>query len=551
MEVAGWRLSRRDVFVRGANLGLALTGLSFVGCGPQPVPVPGAGPAKTDPAAPKKGGILTLTLFQDPPHFDIQQESTILIQAPIGAVYSQLIAADPMSDSKIVGDLAESWEVAPDGRTYTFKIRQGVKFHDNTPLTSDDIRWNLERLTNPPQNFLSPRKALMSNVAAIEAPDATTLRISLKKTQASFLQVLANGFNVIYPRAVVEAKGDMKKTAVGSGPFRLKAYTPGVSLELERNPDYYLAGQPYLDGIQWFLIKDTQGVTSSIKTGRIHLGLATMHNVGPKEGAALKQEVSGLTYSYWGHTILTALNFNLNKAPWNDKRVRAAFHLAIERKALIQAVEGGEGGKIGTFLPPGPFGLTEDEAGKLPGLRASKDEDLAEARRLLAEADFPNGLKLTIPLRNVDYQIDPMTLIKDQLSKVGIDATLQPMESGAHKQLLFSGNFDVVFHMDALTMVDPDIGFRELFGTKSGKNYGGYSNPAVDALLEQQAVEPSVEQRKKLVREMDQIALADMPRVPIYWKAFSTIVSPQVRNWSPDLNGVFVSPLKWAQVSLG
>ncbi|MBI2910236.1 MAG: hypothetical protein HYX92_21550 [Chloroflexi bacterium] len=252
---------------------LTLLGLLVASCAPAaapaatkapltPAPAPtvqtGAAPTPAPKAAgPRTGGVLTVAKRLPIPHLDMHQEITVNMQAPLAPVYSWLIQNDPIGDeNKIIGDLAKSWDITTDGLTYTFKLQDGVKFHDGRPLTSTDVKASLDRIIFPPRGVVSPRQGLYTAVDKIETPDALTVKISLKRVQGSFLQLLALQHNFIFPAHILKEKGDMKRDVVGTGPFKFVSEMRGVSFKTQRNPEYFVKGLPYLDGVTYYEIPD-------------------------------------------------------------------------------------------------------------------------------------------------------------------------------------------------------------------------------------------------------------------------------------------------------
>lgn len=207
---------------------------------------------------PRYGGIMRVAIEGDPPSLDMHQEGTFLVMIPMGNVYNTLIKHHPHHHDDIVGDLAESWSRSEDGMTYTFKLRQGVKFHDGTDFTSADAKASWDRIVFPPQNVTSNRKSLYQMVKHIEAPDPYTLVFRLHYPAASFIPTVALPYNFIYSKARLDEDPNWyKKNAMGTGPFKLKDLRRGAYLEVERNPNYWKKGLPYLDGIKYFMIKLT------------------------------------------------------------------------------------------------------------------------------------------------------------------------------------------------------------------------------------------------------------------------------------------------------
>jgi peptide/nickel transport system substrate-binding protein len=248
ISMAEGGLSRRRLMGIAAGTGLAAWAAPYRLAGAQT-------PAGETP---KYGGVLTQDTFADPPHFDLHQSETITALLPLAPCYSRLIQPDPFDVDKLIPDLAERWDISKDGKVYTFHLRRGVKFHHGKPLAAEDVKASWDRIISPPKGVFSVRKLIFEAIGGIEAPDAQTVRFVLKRPNWSLLTNMAHGWNVIFPKDILDAKGDMKRDVVGTGPFKFKQYVRGVSLEVERNPDYHVKGRPYLDGVKTFFIPDTE-----------------------------------------------------------------------------------------------------------------------------------------------------------------------------------------------------------------------------------------------------------------------------------------------------
>jgi len=308
----------------------------------------------------------------DPPHFDIHQASTSSVLWPLAPCYNLLVQFDPQDPDRVIPDLAERWDVSPDGKTYTFYLRRGVKFHHGKPLTARDVRASFERIISPPQGVVSPRKGVLSVVDGIEVVDDYTVRFILKRPAPSLLANLAQGWNVVYPEDILQAKGDMKKDVVGTGPFKFRAYTPGVSIELVRNPEYHVPGRPYLDGIKFFIIPDPNTALAAFISGQL-----LMYRPGvPAEAEEAKrtlgdrvdvQKVSGL--------IFDSLNLNARRKPWRDPGAGSACPGAPAGDAPVDALARG-GGPVGGPRPPGArWAFPADELRKRPGYGPDKQAE--------------------------------------------------------------------------------------------------------------------------------------------------------------------------------
>src|SRR5262245_49174132 len=213
------------------------------------VALPGPAPAAETP---RKGGVLLAVIGADPPSLDPHQESTFANIQLVAPLYSLLLQIDPYNYPKIIGDVATDWKISPDGLTYTFKLRQGIRFHDGSPLTSTDVKPTYDKIVSPPEGVASVRKEAYTAVDRIDAPDPTTVVFKLKFPSASLLGNLASPWNVIYPTKYLDKDPNYFKTnVVGSGPFKFKSYTRGSTFEGERNPDYFVKDRPYLDGYKF------------------------------------------------------------------------------------------------------------------------------------------------------------------------------------------------------------------------------------------------------------------------------------------------------------
>ncbi|MBI2907643.1 MAG: hypothetical protein HYX92_08320 [Chloroflexi bacterium] len=222
--------------------------------------------AKSRGAEPNYGGTLLSAINNTIPHFDMHQETTFSMQFPLSSSYDMLVRNDAMEEDKIVGNLARSWDISPNGLIYTFRLQEGVKFHDGTSLVAEDVKFNLDRVIFPPKGMISPRKPLYEAVEKVETFDPVTLRIFLKRPQASFLQLLSIEKNFVFLPRIIREKGDMKKDVLGTGPFKFVSYTEGVSFKVQKNPDYFVKGRPYLDGITIYVMIDETARVAALRT---------------------------------------------------------------------------------------------------------------------------------------------------------------------------------------------------------------------------------------------------------------------------------------------
>ena len=296
-----------------------------------------AAPAALAQDKPRKGGILRVALAGDPPSLDMHQEGTFLVTIPFSPVYNTLIQFDPHGYPKIIGDLAKSWTVSDEKMTWTFTLHQGVTFHDDSPLTSADVKASFDRIVFPPEEIVSTRKSLFQAIKSIEAPDPATVVFRLHYPSPSFLSMIAHPANFIFAKKYLDQDPHYyKQHAVGSGPFKLKEYVRGATIELERNPTYWKKGLPYLDRIKYFLIRDDGARAKAMRSDRVDV---EFRGFPPAEVEAIQHQMgTRVTVAYPGQPVHWGVAFNVDKKPFDDERVRKAMSLALDRYDMAKTL---------------------------------------------------------------------------------------------------------------------------------------------------------------------------------------------------------------------
>jgi peptide/nickel transport system substrate-binding protein len=432
---------------------------------------------------PKRGGILTYMIPADaPPSFDGHRETTFATAQAAAPFYSVLIRVnpnDPSSTTDFVCDLCTEMPAPADGgKTYTFKIRQGVKFHDGSPLTAYDVAASWQLIVNPPDGVLSARESHYMMVDKVEAPDAATVVFRLKFATTAFLPALADPFSWIYKKEIIEKEPRWyEKNVMGSGPFKFAGYETGQSIKGVRNPDYYHPGQPYLDGFVALFAPKQAVRVDAIRADR---AAGEFRGLPPSAREELQHELGDkISFQSSDWNCGNVVTPNHKKKPFDDVRVRRALALAVDQwhgaPALAKIANVRTVG--GIVFPGSPLAATKEELQTLPGYWPDIEKARAEAKRLLKEAGA-EGLSFELLNRNVDqpYKFVGTWLI-DEWSKIGLRVTQRVVPTGPWFEAMRGGNFDVVLEANCNSVVNPLLDVQKyLPHAVFAANYGQYDD---------------------------------------------------------------------------
>lgn len=497
--------------------------------------VSGAVPSALAQGTPQKGGVLRVAIAGDPPSLDMHQEQTFMVTIPMSPVYNTLVMFDPHHYPKIIGDLAKTWDESPDGLSYTFTLHTGVTFHDGSALTSADVKASWDKIIFPPEGVISTRKTFYQMVKNIEAPDEAKVVFRLHYPAASFLTMLAHPANFIYAKKYLDQDVHYyKKNAMGTGPFKLKAYVRGASMEIERNPHYWKPEFPYLDGAKYFIITDDSARAKSVRSDRTDV---EFRGLNPAEAEAAKQQLGDRVVvahpgqpGHWGVAV------NVDKKPFDDERVRKALTLALDRYDMARTLAPLTSlDTVGGLVIPGtPWALASEELQALPGFAKDHAANVKEARRLLAEAGYPNGFRTVLTNRSVKLPyIDLGVYLVSAWKKIGVEAEHKLEESATWSQSRRNRDFDLLVDpYGTATIGDPDELLTK-FLSKSSDNWGRFSEPVVDALFDQQKAERDVQKRAALVKELQKAVLTKAWWIPGLWWTRLEVRTARIQNYHP------------------
>ena len=516
------RLDRRDLLRSAGAAGSGLAALSIRGAGAQdatpggspeaspvasPMASPVAGTATTltgtletaDPAV-KAGGTLKVGMQADPAALDPHKQSLTALWHVVEHIYSRMTRVQP--DLSIIPELAESIEISADGLDYTFKLRPGVLFHNGRELVADDVVYSYNRLVDPAT--ASQNASDLAAMESVTAVDATTVAMRLKYPDAALLANLAGQSTIIIPREVVEENGDLSQVAVGTGPFRFVSYTPNTSVILEKNPDYWETGLPYVDGLELLIAAEDTARTTAVTTGTVDMiEYAPLRDID----TILSQDES-IVLAGDANTNIRMLGFNMRRAPFDNLKVRQAIGMAIDREAVLGPAVFGKGTATAGFFPAEFWAALPVE---IPAV------DIEGAKALLAEAGFPDGFDTTITSwSEYSFLNAAAVVIQEQLKQIGINAELNLVDTGTMiQQVYIDYDFDMAVTGDS-AYVDPSAILLNNFKSGESGNFAGYGNPEVDALIDQGTVLTDQAARADVYRRAQELILADQPWVNLF-----------------------------------
>ena len=482
---------------------------------------------------PKKGGTLQFAVVAEPNTTDCHGTGTFAMVHPVAPQYSTLLKfVGDHANQKIVGDLAESWEVAKDGLTYTFKLRKGVKFHDGSDFTAADIKATYERIIKPPQGVVSYRQAVHGDIGAIETPDAHTVVFRMKKVNASMELHFASPFNCVYSAAeLAKDPAYPEKKVMGTGAFQFVEYVKGSHWVGKRFEGYWQKDRPYLDGFKAFFVKSA-GVVTGMRGGQFD---AEFRGRTPAERDQLingmKDQVTVVTGPWITNILLT---FNTENKPFDDVRVRRALTLAIDRWGGSESL-----GKVtlikdvsGVFRPGASWNLPRAELEKIPGFWRDIEKSREEAKRLLKEAGVTN-LKVKLLNRTIDQPFTPAGIYAiDQWRRIGVETEHVQVETKLWFDGMAKGSFDAAVQNISDFADDPNAQFNTLLSKNvSSIAYSRHTDSRIDQLYDKQSATIDPVERMKIVNELERYTLEQAYNVPLLWYQRIVVNHKKVKGW--------------------
>jgi peptide/nickel transport system substrate-binding protein len=487
---------------------------------------------------PKSGGTLRYGVLSAPAHFDIHQGGTVSNLAAQAPMYDNLIRRDPRDGQTIIPDLAHRWEISPDGRTYTFFLRQGVKFHDGADFTAEDVQATYARIIWPPKGISIPRTPLFAAVSEITILDPHTIEFKLREPRPSsfMLGAFASGWNVIVRQKTLEENADNLRNVFnypGTGPFRHVSRKDQEVWILERNPHYWNPGLPYLDRLEiYHLPPFSPEVASALLAGKIDYGRA----LDPVTARKV-QGTPGMASASYNQSVIHAVWLNNEKTPFGDPRVRRALHLVFDRPTLVDVVNDVDTVLVGGFIYPfSAWATPAEELSKRLGYQRDPKAAVQEARRLMAEAGYGKGLKgVDFMVREIAvhklWSVAIQAMLKEALN---IETTLRTVQFSVWFDEAQAGNFDLTISAIASTLIDPSDYFHAWYGKDGPQNYSRWSHPEFQNLVQQIDRERDEAQRAVLIHRAEAIMEQDPPLLPVAWEKLNDGWYTYVKGQNPS-----------------
>ncbi len=461
---------------------------------------------------PKRGGVLIVGRTTDTTSLEPHKDASAGRAWTTQLMYSYVVQTD--KNLHIQPDLAEKWDISPDGKTYTFSVRKGVTFHNGRELVATDIKYSLERILDPATAAYG--RGFILSIDSIETPDPYTVKLNLKTADASLLASLASGFAGIVAKEEVEkAGGALTKSDGGSGPFMLDELQQGQAVKLKRHPNYYLKDRPYLDGITFQLIPEESSIISQLRSGNVHFAV-----LNDNKNYDLVKDVANLTALRSPRQGFDYVNITNQHEPFGKLEVRQAMSWALDRREVLQAAHGGYG-RLTAPIPPALVDYALDGE-SLPQYKP----DLNKAKDLLAKAGLPNGFKTELQSpAGFPQLINTAQVVAGDLKKIGIDVELKQIEYGTWIKGFQNHEFIMTTNLTSGN-ADPDAVLYPRLSSK-GANNNSWNDAEVDDLLVQGKTALDPQKRVEIYKKAQQVLIDKAPQL---WTVSSDLIEVMKKN---------------------
>ncbi len=495
--------------------------------------------------AQKAGGILRMTSPDSPASMSIHEESTIYAQAPMMGVFNNLIMFDQqvpqVSLASIVPDLATAWAWSADGTVLTFELRHSVQFHDGMPFTSKDVQCTFDLLLERgAETFrVNPRRTNFRNLDKVTTDGDFRVAFHLKRPQPAFPMSLATGFAPIYPCHVPPAQ--MRRQPIGTGPFVFKEFKPNEYIKLARNPNYWKPNRPYLDGIEYTIIRNAATSKLSFVSGKVDMTFPYEVTIASEKDIR-SQVPDAICETTPDGGVNRHILINRAVPPFDNPLLRRALALSLDRQAFIDIIGEGEG-DIGGVLQPRPggkWGLAPEILRTLPGFEPDVAKNRTEARKIMESLGYgPNNrMKLKLTARDLPSFRVPAVILTDQFKEIYIDAEVDAVDTALFFPRMFRREYAVSL-FGQTSGPDPDPVLDLFFGCGGSFNLDGYCDAETDKLIEAQSREGDPEKRQAILTAIERRLAEDGGRPMIYYSKAATCWRPYVKGVTMMVNSLY------------
>src|SRR4051812_3063242 len=497
-------------------------------------------------AGEKQGGIFRIYHRDSPGSASIHEEATYSTNVPFMPVFNNLVIykQDVAQNSleSIVPDLAESWAWSSDNKKLSFKLRQGVKWHDGKPFTSADVKCTFDMLMGKsPQKFRkNPRKSWYDEVVDVTTSGDFDVAFDLKRPQPAMLALLASGYTPVYPCHVSPA--DMRTKPVGTGPFKFVEFKANESIKIARNPDYWKKGLPHLDGIEFTIITNRSTAILGFISGQFDMTFPTEVSIPLLKD--VKKQAPNAVCVVEPVNVSTNIIVNSSSPPFDNLDIRRAMALALDRKAFVSILFEGQADIGGTMLPApgGLWAMPNEMLETIPGYGPDINANREEAKKLMQKAGYgpDKHLAVKVATRNIPVYRDPAIILIDQLKSIYIDGELDVVETANWFSKVARKDYALGLNLTGNAVDDPDQSFYENYSCGSERNYTNYCNKEIEKLFDQQSTEIDVAKRKKLVWVIDKKLQEDVARPIIFHGRMGSCWQPYVKGITIMANSSYI-----------
>jgi peptide/nickel transport system substrate-binding protein len=507
--------------------------------------VAGAAAGASPVLAQKSGGTLTIQHWDSPASMSIHEEATYSTVVPIMGVMNNLVLYDQHKEQNslqgIVPDLAESWSWGEDGKELTFKLRQGVKWHDGKPFTAADVKCTFDLLQGKAKDKLrgNPRREWYNNVVEVTTKGESEATIHLKRPQPALLTLLASGYSPIYPCHVPPPQ--MRLHPIGTGPFKFVEYKPNEHIRVVKNPDYWKKGYPYLDAVEYKIVPNRSTAVLGFVAG--NYDVTWPYSITVPLMKDVKSQAPNAICEMRTNNGTANLLVNRDKPPFDNPELRRALALAIDRQAFIDIMTEGQAKVGAAMLPPpeGQWGMPDEMLRTIPGYDPDMQKNRAAAIEIMKKLGYGPDKKLEVKVstRNVASFRDPAVILIDQLKQIHVEAVLETIETANWHSKITRKDYTVGMNNTGSGVDDPDQQFFENYACGSARNYSAYCNPELDKKFEEQSSMSDQEKRRKLVWEIDKKLQEDGARPIIFHTRNATCFHPHVKGLTLMVNSIY------------